>query len=138
MSNIATEITLRDAKLFRQACYIDGTWVGAVDGTVINVDNPATGEVIGRVPRMGAAQTRQAIAAAAQALPAWRKRTAKERSIVLRRWFDLMMSNKENRLPNREARWSMRRHFSNGSARKLSASTAIRFPPPNRTRGLLS
>ena len=96
MSSIATEITLRDPLLFRQACYIDGAWVGALDGAVINVDDPATGEVIGRVPRMGAAQTRQAIDAAVRAFPAWRRRTAKERSIVLRRWFDLMMSNQED------------------------------------------
>jgi succinate-semialdehyde dehydrogenase/glutarate-semialdehyde dehydrogenase len=96
MSNLATEITLHDPLLFRQACYIDGTWVGALDGAVIDVDDPATGEVMGKVPRMGTAQTRQAIDAAAQALPAWRKRTAKERSNVLRRWFDLMMANQED------------------------------------------
>ena len=96
MSNLATEITLHDPLLFRQACYIDGTWVGALDGAVIDVDDPATSEVMGKVPRMGTAQTRQAIDAAAHALPAWRKRTAKERSNVLRRWFDLMMANQED------------------------------------------
>jgi succinate-semialdehyde dehydrogenase / glutarate-semialdehyde dehydrogenase len=96
MSNIATEITLQDPLLFRQACYIDGTWVGALGDEEINVDDPATGEVIGRVPKMGAGQVRQAIDAAARAFPAWRKRTAKERSIVLRRWFDLMMANQED------------------------------------------
>ena len=80
MSSIATEITLHDPLLFRQACYIDGAWVGALGGEDINVDDPATGEVIGKVPRMGTAQTRQAIDAAARAFPAWRKRTAKERA----------------------------------------------------------
>lgn len=96
MSSIATEITLQNQLLFRQACYIDGTWIGSLGGEEINVDDPATGDVIGRVPKMGAAQTRQAIDAAARAFPAWRARTAKERSIVLRRWFDLMMANKED------------------------------------------
>jgi succinate-semialdehyde dehydrogenase/glutarate-semialdehyde dehydrogenase len=72
MSNIATEIALQDPALFRQACYIDGTWLAALGGEEINVDDPATGEIIGRVPRMGAAQARQSIDAAARAFPAWR------------------------------------------------------------------
>jgi succinate-semialdehyde dehydrogenase/glutarate-semialdehyde dehydrogenase len=96
MSNIGKGITLQDRGLFRQACYIGGTWVGAPDGAEIKVDDPATGEVIGTVPRMGPPEVRQAIDAAARAFPAWRKRTAKERAGVLRRWFDLMMSNQED------------------------------------------
>ena len=96
MSTATTEITLQDQMLFHQACYIDGTWVVAPGGEEIKVDDPATGEVIGKVPKMGAAQTRQAIDAAARAFPGWRKRTAKERSTVLRRWFDLMMANQED------------------------------------------
>ena len=80
MSGIATEVPLKDPQLFRQACYIDGTWVDAQPGEEIKVDDPATGEVIGRIPRLGTAQTRQAIDAAARAFPAWRKRTAKERA----------------------------------------------------------
>jgi succinate-semialdehyde dehydrogenase/glutarate-semialdehyde dehydrogenase len=96
MPSVATGVTLQDPELFRQACYIDGTWVGAVSGAGINVDNPATGEVIGTVPRMGAQEVRQAIDAAARAFAAWRKRTAKERANTLRRWFDLMMSNQED------------------------------------------
>jgi succinate-semialdehyde dehydrogenase/glutarate-semialdehyde dehydrogenase len=96
MPNIATGVTLQDQELFRQACYIDGVWVGAASGAEIYVDNPATGEVIGTVPRMGVTEVRQAIDAAARAFPAWRKRTAKERANTLRRWFDLMMSNQED------------------------------------------
>ena len=96
MSSIAIEIPIQDQRLFRQACYVDGTWVEANSGEEIQVDDPATGEVIGRVPRMGTGQTRQAIEAAERALPAWRKRTAKERAVILRRWFDLMMSNQED------------------------------------------
>ncbi len=96
MPSIAAGIALRDSSLFRQACYIDGTWVGAPGGSEIKVDDPATGEIIGMVPRMETTQVRQAIDAAARAFPAWRKRTAKERAGVLRRWFDLMMSNQED------------------------------------------
>ena len=66
---MTTEIMLRDPLLFRQACYIGGAWVGAFGGEEINVDDPVTGEVIGRVPKMGAVQTRQAIDAAVRAFP---------------------------------------------------------------------
>src|SRR5712692_6477038 len=88
-------VALQDPKLFRQACYIDGAWVDAAPGS-IDVDNPATGEIVGTVPRLGRAETRQAIDAAARAFPAWRKKTAKERATVMRRWFDLMMANQED------------------------------------------
>ena len=96
MPNNTIGITLQDHELFRQACYIDGTWVMALGDAEISVDDPATGDVIGTVPRMGATEARQAIDAAARAFPAWRKRTAKERAAALRRWFDLMMSNQED------------------------------------------
>src|SRR5437870_5258052 len=88
--------SLSDAKLFRQANYIDGEWSEAHGGATIDVDNPATGEVIGSVPKLGRAEARTAIDAAARAFPAWRAKTAKERAIVLRRWFDLMMANQED------------------------------------------
>jgi succinate-semialdehyde dehydrogenase/glutarate-semialdehyde dehydrogenase len=85
---------LRDPKLFRQAAYVDGKWIEK-DRT-IDVDNPATGEVLGTVPQLDAADTRRAIEAADRAFPAWRGKTAKERANVLRRWFDLMMANQED------------------------------------------
>src|SRR6185312_7337162 len=91
-----TGVTLNDQKLFRQACYIDGSWVASPANAVIKVDNPATGEVIGTVPKLGAAETRQAIEAAERALPAWRKKTAKERAAVLRRWYELMLAHQED------------------------------------------
>src|SRR5689334_20820788 len=87
--------SLTDTKLFRQSCYIDGAWVEA-RGAAIDVDNPATGEVIGSVPKLGRAETRAAIDAAARAFPAWRKKTGKERAAIMRRWFDLMMANQED------------------------------------------
>src|SRR5438309_2814887 len=92
----AAGLSLQDSKLFRQACYIDGAWVEAAARGSIDVDNPATGEVIGTVPRLGRAETRQAIDAAARAFPAWRRKTGKERAQVMRRWFDLMMANQED------------------------------------------
>jgi len=87
---------LQDKKLFRQHCYIDGEWVDAISRATIPVTNPATGETLGSVPRMGAEETRRAIEAADRALPAWRARTAKDRAQILRRWFDLMMANQED------------------------------------------
>jgi len=87
---------LRDEKLFRQQAYVDGKWVGALNRGTISVNNPATGETLGTVPRMGAEETRQAIEAADKALPAWRAKTAKERAQILRKWFDLMMANQDD------------------------------------------
>jgi succinate-semialdehyde dehydrogenase/glutarate-semialdehyde dehydrogenase len=92
--NIASE--LKDARLFREACYVDGKWVQAGSGGTFQVDNPASGEIIGSVPKLGAAETRNAIAAANRAFPLWAKKTAKERANVLRKWFDLMMANQED------------------------------------------
>jgi succinate-semialdehyde dehydrogenase/glutarate-semialdehyde dehydrogenase len=92
--DIAMKLT--DAKLFRQQCYIDGAWVDADGGGTIPVENPANGERLGTVPKMGAAETRRAIAAADRAMPAWQAKTAKERAGILRKWFELMMANQED------------------------------------------
>jgi len=94
MATATSGIHLRDGKLFRQACYIDGAWVESP--RAIDVDNPATGEIIGTVPKLGNAETKAAIDAAARAFPAWRKKTAKERAVVMRRWFELMMANQDD------------------------------------------
>ena len=74
--------------LFKQAAYIDGRWCDSAD--MVDVFNPANGERLGGVPRLGADETRAAIAAAEKAFPAWRDRLAKERSQILRKWFDLI------------------------------------------------
>ena len=87
---------LKDSSLFRQQAYIDGAWLDADGGQTIKVDNPASGEILGTVPKMGAAETRRAIEAAERALPAWRDLTAKERSQTLRRWFEPIMQNQED------------------------------------------
>src|SRR3954447_15660425 len=89
-------IKLQDEKLFRQHCYIDGEWVDAIGRETIPVQNPATGETLGTVPKMGAEETRRAIEAADRALPAWRAQTAKERAQILRKWVDLTMANQDD------------------------------------------
>jgi succinate-semialdehyde dehydrogenase / glutarate-semialdehyde dehydrogenase len=89
-------IPLKDPKLFREEGYIDGAWTAADSRKAFAVVDPATGEEIGSVPDMGAAETRRAIDAAEQAWPEWRAKTAKERAAILRRWFDLTMANQED------------------------------------------
>lgn len=90
---MAASIELKDPGLFREACYIDGDWVGAGSNATISVTNPATGEAIGAVPGLGAEETRRAIEAANAAWPAWRARTARERSAILREWYELLIAN---------------------------------------------
>lgn len=92
--NIATQ--MKDARLFREACYVNGQWIQAKSGGAVQVDNPASGEIIGSVPKLGGAETREAIEAASQAFPSWSKKTGKERAAVLRKWFELMMENQED------------------------------------------
>ena len=89
-------LSLNDSELFRQQAYIGGRWCEADNGTSFQVTNPATGEVLGQVPDMGAAETRRAIEAAKAAWPGWRHKTAKERANLLRKWHDLMMANLED------------------------------------------
>jgi succinate-semialdehyde dehydrogenase/glutarate-semialdehyde dehydrogenase len=87
---------LQDPRLFKEQCFIDGSWVGADGGGTLPVHNPATAATLGTVPNMGTGETRRAIAAAAAALPPWAARTAKERSVLMRRWFDLMLANQDD------------------------------------------
>ena len=87
---------LHERDLFRQQAYIGGAWTGAGGGKTYAIHNPATGEEIGTVPDMGAAETANAIDAAEAAWPGWRAKTGKERAVLLRKWFDLMMANQED------------------------------------------
>ncbi len=89
-------LPIKDHSLFRQQCFIDGGWADADSAKTIDVTNPATGEVLGTIPNMGAAETRRAIEAANAAWPAWRAKTAKERANIMRKWFNLMMENQED------------------------------------------
>ena len=89
-------IPLKDPQLFRDRAYVDGQWAEADSRKRFDVDNPADGAVIGAVPDMGAAETRRAIEAANAALPAWRALPAKERSKILRKWFDLIVASADD------------------------------------------
>ncbi|WP_269506971.1 NAD-dependent succinate-semialdehyde dehydrogenase [Burkholderia sp. IMCC1007] len=91
--NEPVKLPLKDAGLLRQAMLIDGEWVQADSGQTLEVRNPATGELVARVPNGGAAETRRAIAAAERAMNRWRKTLAKERAKVLRTLYDLMLAN---------------------------------------------
>jgi succinate-semialdehyde dehydrogenase/glutarate-semialdehyde dehydrogenase len=84
---------LKDPALLRQQCYVDGQWRDADNGATRPVVNPATGQPIGTAPLFGAAETRRAIEAADRAWPAWRAKTAKERSAILRKWNDLILAH---------------------------------------------
>jgi len=87
---------LRNPDLWREQAYIDGAWSGADSGATTAVHNPATGQQLGTVPRMGTLETRRAIHAANAAWPDWRRQTAKERSAILRRWYELIMQNADD------------------------------------------
>jgi len=89
-------LQLKDPTLLRQQAYINGVWSDADNGKTHPVTNPATGEQIGTVPRMGAAETKRAIDAANAAWPAWRKKTAKERATILRKWNDLILESTDD------------------------------------------
>ena len=89
-------VPLADGALFRQQGYIDGAWCDADDGASLDVLDPASGLTIGTVADMGAAETRRAIGAAEAAWPAWRAKTGKERSAVLRAWYELIIAHKED------------------------------------------
>jgi succinate-semialdehyde dehydrogenase / glutarate-semialdehyde dehydrogenase len=91
-----TTFPLQDQDLFRRQAYIGGRWCDADSGATLEVNNPATGEVLGTVPMMGANETRRAIEAAKDAFVDWGRKPAKERSILLRRWHDLIMANVED------------------------------------------
>jgi succinate-semialdehyde dehydrogenase / glutarate-semialdehyde dehydrogenase len=85
---------LKDKTLLKEQCYIDGKWVSGA--ATINVTNPVNEMIIGTVPKLGKVETTQAIEAAERAQKSWAKKSAKERSIILRKWFNLMMENQED------------------------------------------
>lgn len=93
---MSTSIKLADQILFKQQAYIDGNWVDADDGTDIAVTNPADGTTLGRVPNLGSTEVHRSVEAAYAAWPAWRDRTARERALILRRWYELIMANQDD------------------------------------------
>jgi succinate-semialdehyde dehydrogenase/glutarate-semialdehyde dehydrogenase len=89
-------VTLKDPSLFRQAALVGENWIEADPENAIEVNNPATGDIIGLVPKLGAVETKAAIEAARIAQKGWAARTAKDRCAVLRKWYDLMIENKDD------------------------------------------
>ena len=87
---------ISNKELLKDKCYINGSWITSISKEVIAVNNPATLKTIGSVPKCGTQETKLAIEAANKALPGWKARTAKERSILLKKWFDLIMLNQED------------------------------------------
>jgi len=96
LDTLKTTLKLKNPALLREQAYIDGTWVSAADGDTFPVTNPADGSLVANVPQLGATETKAAIEAANAAWPAWRSKTAKERAAILRRWFDLIIANKDD------------------------------------------
>ncbi|HQU05605.1 MAG TPA: aldehyde dehydrogenase family protein, partial [Acidocella sp.] len=96
MLNKSTTLPLKDPSLLREANYVDGAWIEADSGKWIEVKNPATGELVGKVPALGKAETKRAIEAAYKAQGPWRKLLAKERSAILRKLFELMLANADD------------------------------------------
>ena len=84
---------LKDPSLLRDRCYIDGAWIGTPANPVTN---PVNGVELAKVPKMSTAEASQAVEAAERAFPAWAKLTAKQRSNILRKWFDLIIANRED------------------------------------------
>ena len=87
---------LADSTLFRQKCYVNGDWIDADDGNTIDVTNPVDNSIIGTIPKLGSEETRRAIEGAEKAQRNWRQLTGKERSTILRNWYNLMMENQED------------------------------------------
>ncbi len=91
--DVVAQLNLKDSKLFRQLGYIDGAWTSAEGGRMLEVNNPATGDIIGTVPNMGAAETKKAIDAASKALEGWKTMLAADRAKILKKWADLQLEN---------------------------------------------
>jgi succinate-semialdehyde dehydrogenase/glutarate-semialdehyde dehydrogenase len=96
LDTIKTTLKLKNPSLLREQAFIDGAWVDAADGGTFPVTNPADGSLVAHVPQLGVPETKAAIEAANAAWPAWRSKTAKERAAILRRWYDLMVANKDD------------------------------------------
>ena len=87
---------LNDPSLFKSQCYVNGKWVDAKSNKTFEVFDPASGQVIGTMPEMSKDDTQEAIRAATKALSSFRKTTGRERSRMLRKWYNLMMENSED------------------------------------------
>lgn len=89
-------MNLNRPSLFRQQCYIDGTWTDASNGQAIEVTNPMDSSLLGTVPSLTQTDVKTAIDAANRALPAWRAMSGKQRAQLIRNWYDLCMAHQED------------------------------------------
>lgn len=89
-------LALKDPTLLRDRALIGGEWEAADSGATLGVRDPATGDEVGEVPRMGAAETARAVEAASRAFPAWSALSVKRRSDLLRRWYELLMAAQDD------------------------------------------
>ena len=96
MPTIDIRKLLKDPSLFKEEAFIDNQWVKSSTGASFAINNPATGEIIAQVANLGATDAEKAIAAADQALPQWKNLTGKERAGIMRKWFDLILQNKDD------------------------------------------
>ena len=96
MPTIDIRKLLKDPSLFKEEAFINNQWVKSSSGASFPINNPATGEIIAQVANLGAADAEKAIAAADQALPKWKAITGKERAGLMRKWFDLILQNKDD------------------------------------------
>jgi len=87
---------ISNKELLKDKCYVNGHWISSYSKQIIKVNDPATLNIIGSVPKCGVNETKSAIEAANKALPSWKAKTAKERSLLLKKWFDLIMLNQED------------------------------------------
>ena len=96
LDKLKMQLKLNNPALFREQSYINGEWVSGANNETFEVSNPADGTLLAEVAEVDVAGARAAIEAANAAWPAWRARTAKDRSGILRRWFELVLENKED------------------------------------------
>jgi len=113
-------VRLREQGLLLDKGHVGGKWIDADSGETFEVVDPATGEVLANVPRMGVAETRRAIEAAAEAYPEWRSLLARERAQILRRWADSLLEHVDDR-----ARINVVRQEAFGEARPASTLVEI-------------
>tara|TARA_B100000989_G_scaffold60361_1_gene41420 strand:- start:232 stop:1689 length:1458 start_codon:yes stop_codon:yes gene_type:complete len=88
-------MNIKELKLFRDKCFVNGNWINSKTGENISVNNPANLKEIGTVPKCGTEETKQAINYANEALPLWRSKSARQRADILRKWYELILENKE-------------------------------------------
>ena len=87
---------IENKALFKSECFINGKWIKSINKEVIKVNNPANQEIIGEVPKCGAKETNIAINAANNAWENWKNKSAKDRSLILKKWFELIMYNQKD------------------------------------------